>query len=56
MKTDKLDKLPTLTPDQLSQVWGGVNGKAVLAERQEIDEMALRPARPVDGWGRVVGR
>jgi hypothetical protein len=33
------DTLPSLSTDQLSDVWGGVNRQAAVAERERIKEM-----------------
>ena len=44
------DNLPGLTSDQLTEVWGGANRQAAIAERERIEEMQRRFARP-DGSG-----
>jgi hypothetical protein len=47
------DTLPALTSDELTEVWGGANRQAALAERERIEEMQRRFVRtPSDGFAR----
>ena len=39
MTNKKNETLPTLTADQLTEVWGGANRQAAIAERERIEEM-----------------
>ncbi|HWE31016.1 MAG TPA: hypothetical protein VHB97_23575 [Polyangia bacterium] len=50
MKNNKpTDQLPGLTADQLTEVWGGANRQAALAERERIEEMQRRFVRTEAG-------
>ncbi len=52
------DTLPSLTSDELTDVWGGANRQAALAERERIEEMqrpfVRRPDRLFDRFDRVL--
>lgn len=49
------DTLPTLTSDELTEVWGGANRQAAVAERERIEAMQ-RPFVRRDGLERALER
>lgn len=48
------DRLPTLNSNELTEVWGGANRQAALAERERIEDMQRPFARRRDGFDRVI--
>ena len=51
------DKLPGLTADELTEVWGGANHQAALAERERIADMQRRFVQTTgDSFARVLKR
>lgn len=54
----RFDILPALSNDQLSEVWGGANRQAAVADRQRIEEMQRTFNRRNDAYSRFnrVGR
>jgi hypothetical protein len=48
------DTLPSLNSDQLTDVWGGANRQAAIAERERIKDMKRPFVRSAPGLDRVV--
>jgi hypothetical protein len=48
------DTLPTLDSEQLTDVWGGANRQAALAERERIKDMKRPFVRSAPGFDRVL--
>jgi hypothetical protein len=48
------DTLPSLSNDTLTDVWGGANRQAAIAERERIKEMKRPFVRTNPGLDRVV--
>jgi hypothetical protein len=48
------DALPSLSSDQLNDVWGGANRQAAIAERERIKEMKRPFVRSAPSFDRVL--